>query len=202
MLTDSPALPSPASLEIFWENHRQKVIAGITALLLLLIMTMGVLLWKHSERIAATSLFASAKNKTEWQTLIHRYPHSGAAANALLLLAEAERKENNIEASNATYTQFLKQFPHYSLAISALLGRAMNDDSLGHSEQALNTFQQAATTYPQSYGAPVALFLKARLLARLGKPAEAKRVIQILSNQYPHSLVTSVMLRQETGRSK
>ena len=202
MFTDTPVTPSPASIEIFWENHRQKIMTVMIAALIFFLVAMGGLLWRHSERIAATNLFANAKDKAGWQAVIHRYPHSGAAANALLLLADAERKEHNIEASNATYAQFSKKFPHYPLAISALLGRAMNDDSLGHPEQALNEFQQAATAYPQSYGAPVALFLKARLLARLGKTNEAKRVIQILSNQYPNSLVTSVMLKQEAGRLK
>ena len=202
MLTDPPVIPPPPHFEIFWEAHRQKVILGITVAVLCLALVGGVLLWSHAQRNAATALLANAKDKAGWQSVADRYPRSGAAANALLLLAGAQRDEHNIEASNATYTRFLKQFPHYPLAISAFLGRAVNEDSAGHPDQAINELQQAASAYPQSYGAPIALLQKARILARLGKINDSKHVLQIISNQYPDSLVTTVVLRQEMPRLK
>lgn len=202
MLSNDTLPLTPAPFEIFWEKYRQKIAVGIIACFVLLLFVGAILLWRRSERLAADALFANAHNKVEWEALVQRYPHSGAAANALLLIAEAQAQEHQWEASNATYAQFLKKFPHSPIAISAFLGNAMNQDAAGHPDEAINLFQQGASTYPHSYGAPIALMMKARLLARLGRKSEATSTLQLISSQYPESLVATVILKQELPRTK
>lgn len=193
---------SPPLVEIFWENHRQKIIAATVLTAVLIILLGSFLFWKRSKRLAADGLLSSATGVGGWQLVVNHYPHSGAAANALLLIGGAQAQNHQIEASNKTYTQFLKYFPHYPLAISARLGIAMNEDSMGHPEQAVQELQQAVAVYPKSYGAPQALLLQARILSRLGKKEEAKRVLQMIENQYPDSLVSTIVLKQEMMRLK
>lgn len=196
------SIVAPPIFELFWEEHRQTVMVAVAAVVALLFAVGGILLWQHSSTLAADALFFGATDKSGWENVVARYPRSGAAANALLLIAAAQRTEKNVAASDTTYTQFLEQFPKNSLAITALLGKAMNADLAGNAQAATDTFQQAASAYPQSYGAPFALMMEARILIRLGKKEEAKRVLQMLSSQFPDSLVNTVLLHQGAGQTK
>lgn len=193
---ETPSLPPPL-FDIFCEQHRQKIILGITLFVVLLVFTGGFLLWQRSERLAANGLLSSATDVAGWQAVVSRYPHSGAAADALLLIAGAQATNHQCDDANKTYAQFLKTFSHHPLAVSAYLGMAMNEDSMGHPEKALAAFQQAVAMYPRSYAAPEALMLQARLLARLGKKEEAKRLLQMIATQYPDSLVSTIVLKQK-----
>src|SRR3990167_2944128 len=198
MNIESPSLTPlpPSTAEVFWETNRQKIVASIIVLIVILFIIGGTLLWRRSYQLTADTLLSDASDRTGWQKIVTHYPHSEAAAAALLLIAAAQRNEHQLEASNATYAHFLKQFSQHPLAISALIGEAMNDDLAGHPDQASNHFQQAAVAYPKSYGAPFALLSRVRLLARLGKTEEIPRALQMISSQYPNSLVTRMFLRQ------
>lgn len=195
--TDLP-IPSPL-FEIFWEQHRQKIMLVIVALMVVVLLVAGVLLLNRSHRLAADELLATATDAAGWQKVVDRYPRSGAAANALLLLAAGARDEHHLDQSNALYSRFLEKFSQHPLAISSLLGRAMNDDDV-NPQVAIDQFQQAALAYPKSYGTPFALMSEARILTRLGKTEEAKRVLGMISSQYPDSLVVTVMMRRGSGR--
>ncbi len=202
MMHAEEPIVTPPVFELFWEEYRQTVLVTAGAVVALLIAVGGILLWQHSRSLAADALFFSATDKSGWEDVVARYPRSGAAANALLLIAAAQRAEKNVVASDTTYTQFVEKFPKNSLAITALLGKAMNADLAGNPQGAIDTFQQAASAYPESYGAPFALMMEARILIRLGKKEEAKRVLQMLSNQFPDSLVNTVLLHQGAGTVK
>ena len=194
----SPA--SPPLFDLFWEEHRQKILLAIVGFLFPLLATGGILLLRHSRRLASQSLLAQSTDITSWQKVISSYPGSGAAANATLLIAAAQRQAHNLEQSNGTYTQFLEKFPHHPLAISAMIGRALNDDLAGHTDQALDELQQASVAYPKSYGAPFALWMRARLLTRMGKTEDSKKTMQMISTQYPDSFVNNMLLRQRMGQ--
>lgn len=193
-------LVSPPLFDLFWEQHRQKALVVLAAIIALALTLGAILLLQRSRRIAAENLLSQSSDITGWQKVIATYPHSQAAANALLLVAAAQRQSHDMAASNSTYAQFLKKFPHHPLAISGMIGQALNNDSTGNDHQALNELQQAATAYPKSYGAPFALWMRARILARTGKLEEAKRTIQTISTQYPDSFITTMMLRQRRGQ--
>ncbi len=201
MFTETPLI-SPPPLVMLWGQHRQKVVTSLL-LVMSLIFIIGVLFfWKQSERLSSERLLSAASGLEGWQKVIRRYPHSGAAANALLLLAGAQANDHNFEESNKTYIHFLKSFSHYPLAVSAYLGKAMNEDAMGHSDQAMRELQQAVAAYPKSYAAPEALLLEARIMARLGKKEEAKRLLQMIANQYSDSLVSTVVLKQGITSSR
>ena len=202
MSTESSIIspPSPPLFDLFWEEYRQKILLAIVVFLFLLLATGGILLLRHSRRLASESLLAQSADITSWQKVISSYPGSGAAANAMLLIAATQRQAHDVPASNNTYAQFLEKFPHHPLAISAMIGRALNDDVAGHSDQALDELQQASVAYPQSYGAPFALWMRARLLTRMGKTEDSKKTLQMISTQYPDSFVNNMLLRQRMGQ--
>ena len=195
MLNETP-LASPPLLDLFWEQHRQKVFLVFAALLFIGVALGGFLLLGRSRRIASENLFSQSSNMLGWKKVVSSYPRSGAAANAMLLIAAAQREEHDLAASNKTYTQFLEKFPHHPLAITAMIGHALNADAAGNSRQALDQLQQASVAYPKSYGAPFALWMRARILARTGQPEEAKKMIQTISSQYPDSFVNQMLLQQ------
>lgn len=193
---------SPPLLEIFVRTHRQKIIIASLLIMSLTLLFGGLFFWKRSEHCTAERLLSQASGIEGWKTIIHRYPRSGAAANALLLLAGAQAQHHHFEESKKTYTQFLKYFSHYPIAISAYIGMAMNEDASGNSEQALRDLQQAVVAYPKSYGAPEALLFQARIMTRLGKNEEAARLLQFIMNQYPESLVSTIVLRKREETPK
>ena len=199
MIIDS-LIMTPSTFEIVWETYRPKIIIGVTIIALVLFITLGTLLVRRSQRITSNALFTDATEIVGWQKVVDRYPHSEAAANALLLIAAAQRQEHHLDVSNTTYTAFLKKFPQHPLAISALLGKAANQECADQADQSLDTYQQAALVYSKSYAAPFALLNRARLLALLGKTDEAKRAVQLISSQYPNSIVTTMVLRQGAVR--
>lgn len=196
---ETPTL-TPPLFDLFWEEHREKVFPTLAIVLFLVLLTGGLLLLGRSHRVASEELLSKSSDIAGWQKVISSYPRSQAAADAMLLIAAAQRQAHDVEHSNATYTQFLEKFPHHPLAISAMIGRALNADVAGHPDQALNELQQASLVYPKSYGAPFALWMRARILARSGKMEESKKTIQMISTQYPDSFINSMLLRQGVGR--
>lgn len=195
MLNETP-LASPPLVDLFWEQHRQKIVLVSAALLFIGIAIGGLLLIGRSHRIASENLFSQSSDMVGWEKVVSSYPRSGAAANAMLLIAAAQREAHDLAASNKTYTQFLEKFPHHPLAITAMIGYALNADTAGDSRQALDQLQQASVAYPKSYGAPFALWMRARILARTGQSEEAKRTVQMISTQYPDSFVNQMLLQQ------
>lgn len=199
MTTETPIV-SPPLFDLFWEQHRQKVLLALTAFFFLGLATGGILLLRRSHRIAAENLLSQSTDISGWQKVIINYPRSGAAADATLLIAAAQREAHEIASSNKSYAEFLEKFPHHPLAISAMIGRALNDDIAGHTDQALDELQQASVAYPKSYGAPFALWMRARFLARIGKLEDTKKTIQMISTQYPDSFINNMLLREGMER--
>lgn len=195
MLNETP-LASPPLFDLFWEQHRQKIVLVSAALLFIGIAIGGLLLISRSHRIASENLFSQSSDMVGWEKVVSSYPRSGAAANAMLLIAAAQREAHDLAASNKTYTQFLEKFPHHPLAITAMIGHALNADTAGDSRQALDQLQQASVAYPKSYGAPFALWMRARILARTGQSEEAKKTVQMISTQYPDSFINQMLLQQ------
>jgi len=177
----------PSTVELLWENHRNTFLGGLAALLIISVIVLGVIIVKRSNRIDSENLFANATGEAGWREVITKYPHSPAAADALLLLASSLRNAGKLDESDSLYSHFAESFPQSPLAISGLLGRASNARVSGHPDRAASSYQQAAAGYPQSYGAPFALLMEARLMAQLGKIDETRRIIQSLASQYPTS---------------
>jgi len=177
----------PSALELLWINHRTTLLGSIAAVLVLGAIAGAVLVSNHTSKLASETLLSNAKNDSGLQEVIAKYPHSPAAANAMLLLAASLRDEGKLKDSDELYSRFAESFPNSPLAVSGLLGRASNARVAGQIDTALNDYQQAAASYAQAYGAPFALFSEVQLLAQAGKSDEAKKVLQALASQYPGS---------------
>jgi tetratricopeptide (TPR) repeat protein len=198
MTTETPL--SPPLFDLFWEEYSRKILLALGIVFLLLLTTGAILLVRHSRRVASEELLSKSSDIASWKKVVSSYPGSGAAADAMLLIAAAQRQTHDLKQANATYVQFLEQFPHHPLAISAIMGRAFNEDLAAHPDQALDLFQQASVAYPKSYGAPFALWMRARLLTRMGKTEESKKTSEMIAMQYPDSFINSMLLRQRMGR--
>lgn len=177
----------PSALELLWINHRTTLISGVAAVLVLGLIVLGVMASNHASQLASETLLSNATDNAGLQEVISKYPHSPAAADAMLLLAASLRDENKITESDELYSRFSESFPTSTLGVSGLLGRAANARFSNHMDAALNSYQQAAAAYSQSYGAPFALFSEVQLLAQAGKSDEAKKILQTLTSQYSGS---------------
>ena len=177
----------PSTLELLWINHRGVLLGSIAGVAVAALIVLGLIASAHATRLASETLLSQAGDETGWRAVIAKYPHSPAAADAMLLLAAALREEGKTSESDGLYSRFAESFPSSTLVISGLLGRAANERLSGQPDQAINSYQQAAAAFPQSYGAPFALFSEVQLLAQQGKSDEAKRVLQTLATQYQGS---------------
>jgi TolA-binding protein len=177
----------PSHFELLWLNHRNALLAGIAAFVVLVLIVAGVFASLHTSQIASETLLSNASNDAGWREVIAKYPRTPATADAMLLLAASLREAGKIEESDSLYSQVAESFPKSPLVISGLLGRAANARAANHPDTAVNDYQQAAAQFPMSYGAPFALISEAQLLVRLDRTEEAKRVIDSLRSQYPGS---------------
>ncbi|PYK04444.1 MAG: hypothetical protein DME67_07915, partial [Verrucomicrobia bacterium] len=82
----------------------------------------------YSDRRAASASasLASAKSAQEYQQVIARYPNTPAAADAYLLLAEAQRSEKKFAEANATLQTFIAKYPQHELVSTARMAMAAN----------------------------------------------------------------------------
>ena len=79
--------------------------------------------------------------------MIDRYPGSGPAASAYLLLGAQQRAKKNYAEANTTLHKFIDQYPKHELITTAWMGVAANLESLGKNDEALSTYQRLATEY-------------------------------------------------------
>jgi Uncharacterized protein conserved in bacteria len=133
------------------------------------------------------ALLTAARSPEQYQQVINRYPGSGPAASACLLLAAEQRAKKNYTEANATLHKFIDQFPKHDLITTAWMGVAANLESLGKNDEALSTYQRLASEYPQSFNAPLALLAQVPLMKAKNRNDEARRVWK----QSSHNIATA-----------
>ena len=180
----------------FWDQYKLPIIAVVAVLVLGGLGFAGFQLYSQKQAANAAALLARAKSPSEFENVIERYPGSGAAASAYLLLASQERAKKDYSAANVTLRKFIDQFPKHELITSAWMGVAANLESLGKGDEALSTYQRLVTEYPQSFNAPLALLSQVPLLKAKGRPDEARRVCETILSQYRDSILLSEALRE------
>ena len=92
---------------VFWERFKKEIAAALLILLLGVIAFAGYRFYTDRRVAAASALLAIAKTAQEYQQLIDRYPNTAAAADAYILLAEAQRKEKKFAEANTTLQTFI-----------------------------------------------------------------------------------------------
>lgn len=191
-ISQDPALET----SMFWDQYKMPIIAVVIVLLLGGLGFAGYQFYQQQQANAAAAMLAGAKTPQGFQQVIEKYPGSGPAASASLLLANAQRGEKKYADANVTLHKFIDQFPKHELVTTAWMGVAANLDSLGKTDEALSTYQRLATEYPQSFNAPLALFSQVPLLKAKGRSDEARRVCETIVSQYRDSVFMNEALRE------
>ena len=187
-----PTVPPPsydAALEtrVFWDRFKSQIIAALIIVLLAIIGFGGYRFYIDRNAAAASAMLASAKSAGAYQQVIANYPNTPAAADAYLLLAEAERKEKKFADANTTLQVFINKNPDHELVSTAKMAMAANLESMGKNDQALSMYQQIASTYPNSFNAPLALLSQVYLLKSKNQTEEARRVCEAILTRYRES---------------
>src|SRR4026209_777380 len=184
-----PTAPPPSrdgALEtrFFLARFRKEIIAVLIVAVLPAIAFTGYRYYSDRRGAAAAASLAGAKTAQEYQQVIDRYPNSPAAADAYLLLAEAQRSEKKFAEANTTLQAFVAKFPQHEFVSTARMAMAANLESMGKSDDALAAYQQVAATYPNSYNAPLALLSQVYILKGKNKSDEARRICETILTQY------------------
>jgi TolA-binding protein len=184
-----PTVPPPsrdAALEtrVFWERFKREIIAALVILLIALFGFTGYRFYSERRAATASALLASAKGAQEYKQVIARYPNTPAAADAYLLLAQAQRSERKFAEANATLQAFITKNPNHEFVSTARMAMAANLESLGKSDEALAMYQQTASSYPNSFNAPLALLSQVYLLKAKNRDDEARRICETILTQY------------------
>jgi len=191
-----PTVPPPsydAALEtrVFWDRFKSQIIAALIIVLLATIGFGGYRFYIDRKAAAASAMLASAKSAGAYQQVIANYPNTPAAADAYLLLAEAQRKEKKFADANTTLQVFINKNPDHELVSTAKMAMAANLESMGKNDQALSMYQQIASTYPNSFNAPLALLSQVYLLKPKNQTEEARRLCETILTRYRESFWAS-----------
>ena len=96
MPTASP-VQTDAAIEtrVFWLRHRNEVIAALVVALLAALGYGGFRIYTEHHDTAAGELLARAKTVSDYQQVIASYPNTAASDDAYLLLADAQRRDDD-----------------------------------------------------------------------------------------------------------
>jgi len=168
-------------------KYRTEIGAVFVAILLAIIGFAGYRFYSDRQESASSALLSHAKNASDFQQVIARYPNTPPGAAAYLLLADAQRNEKKFSEANATLQAFLSKNPNHELASSAQMAMAANLESMGKTDEALSMYQRTAASYPKSFNAPLALFSEVHLLKTKNRTDEARQVCETILTQYGDS---------------
>jgi TolA-binding protein len=172
---------------LFWHAHKQKILLGIVALVVIVV---GGVSWYVSSTLtakAASAALAEAKDIPQLEAVVKKFGGTPPASDALLLLAAAQQAAGKFDESTASFQDFLKANPKHQLAGGALFGIGQNQDAAGKPADALTTYQQVVEKYPKSYAAPFAAYSQAEILLRDFRRDEARAALEALISQFPDS---------------
>jgi TolA-binding protein len=175
------------SIELFWEQHKSKVIAGALALIVAIVLLFGWMIASSSQRAAAEAAFAGAKTDADYQAVIAKYGSSPVAGDAALLLAKSLRDAKKYDEANQVLDRFVKAQPKHPFAPLAKVATAENLALAGKPEQAAQALQNIALTDSKSFVAPFALLVQAELETAQGKREAALQAYRQIAKTFPTS---------------
>ena len=181
---------------VFWERFKKPVIVALTIALLAVIAFTAYRFYADRRAAAASAALASAKSAQEYQEVITRFSNTPAAADAYILLAEAERKEKKFEEVNKTLETFVAKYPTHELLNTAKMALAANLESMGKTDEALAMYQQIASAYPNTYAAPMAMLSQVYILKGKNRNDDARHICETILTQYRTSFWASEAMQQ------
>lgn len=173
--------------EIFWALHKQKVVIGALALVLVLLggsIYFGLQAVKAQKAEAA---YAAADTIEGWQAVIREFPDSIAAGNSYLRIGAKLREDSKYPESDTAYESFVHHFGKHPLLVAGYMGLAANAESENHPDKAIDEYKLVATQFNTSYMAPMALFQQACLAEAKGELKEAQQLFESIVRRYPES---------------
>ncbi|PYL61855.1 MAG: hypothetical protein DMF31_01435 [Verrucomicrobia bacterium] len=191
-----PSRDVAVETRVFWERFKKEIAAALLILLLGVIAFVGYRFYTDRRVAAASTLLAIAKNAQEYQQVIDRYPNTAAAADAYILLAEAQRKEKKFAEANTTLQTFLAKFPEHELVSTARMAIAGNLESIGKTDEALAMYQQVASANPNGFNTPVALLSQVYILKAKNRNDDARRICENILTQYRTSVWAGEAMQQ------
>jgi TolA-binding protein len=181
---------------VFWERSKNPILAALSVVLLAVIAFTGYRFYSDRRAAAASAALASAKTAQEYEQVITRYANTPAAADAYILLAEAQRGEKKFAEANKTVDTFIAKYPQHELVSTAKLAKAANLDSMGKTDEALAMYQQIASAYPNSYAAPLAMLSQVYILKAKNRNDEARRICETILTQHRTSFWAGEAMQQ------
>jgi TolA-binding protein len=181
---------------MFWDRFKKPIIAGLSIVLVAVILFTAYRFYADRRAAAASAALASASGAQEYQQVITRYSGTPAAADAYILLAEAQRKERKFEEANKTLETFIAKYPKHELLSTAKMALAANLESMGKGDQALAMYQQIASAYPNTYAAPLAMLSQVYILKTKNRNDDARRICETILTQYRTSLWAGEAMQQ------
>src|SRR5436190_13568861 len=186
----------PLETRFFWERFKKPITAALLIVLIAVIAFTGYRFYSDRRTLVASALLASAKSAQEYQQVIDSYPSTPAAADAYLLLAEAQRNEKKFPEANTTLQAFITKYPKHELVSTARMAMAANLESVGKNDQALSMYRQIASTYPNSFNAPMALLSQVYILKTKNQSDDARRICETILTQYRTSFWAGEALQE------
>jgi len=202
MTGEPPAAePSSSSIdrEVFWLLHKQKILIGAAALLVVLLGYAIYLGIQTLQTQKAEKAYATADSIDAWRSVIQQFPGSLAAGNAALRIAMKLRDDGKYPDSDAAYESFVHDFPKHPLVVSGYMGRAANAEIENNLDKALEQYREVTTRFPNTYQAPMALFYQGRLAEAKGQLKEAQQLFERVVQRYSNS-VAAIFAGQEAGK--
>jgi tetratricopeptide (TPR) repeat protein len=181
---------------VFWERFKKPIIAALSVALLAVIAFTAYRFYTDRRAAAASAALASANSAQEYQQVITRYSSTPAAADAYILLAEAQRKEKKFEEANKTLEIFIAKNPKHELVSTAKMAMAANLESMGKTDEALAMYQEIAAAYPNGYAAPLAMLSQVYILKAKNRNDDARRICETILTQYRTSFWAGEAMQQ------
>jgi predicted negative regulator of RcsB-dependent stress response len=196
-----PTAPPPSrdvaiETRVFWERFKKPITAALLIVLIAVIAFSAYHFYSDRRATAASALLASAKSAQEYQQVIDRYPSTPAAADAYLLLAEAQRNEKKFAEANTTLQTFIAKYPQHELVSTAKMAMAANLESMGKPDEALTIYQQVASANSNGFNAPMALMSQVYILKAKNRNEDARRICETLLTQYRTSFWAGEAMQQ------
>ena len=196
-----PTAPPPSrdvALEtrFFWERFKKPILAITIVVLLAITAFTGYRFYSDRRAAAASATLASANTAQEYERVIAGYSNTPAAADAYILLAEAQRKEKKFTEANKTLETFIAKYPKHEFVSTAKMATAANLDSMGKTNEALVMYQQIASAYPNSYAAPLAMLSQVYILKSKNRNDDARRICETMLTQYRTSFWAGEAMQQ------
>lgn len=187
--TTPPASTQPEEFDPleFWLRYRSQILLYTGMVVAALIIYFVYWSVQTATREHSEQALVAAKSPEDYRKVAESYPRSAAGGDALLFLADAQRKEGKLDDANATLRGFIEKHPKHTLIAGAYTSLGANLEAQAKLDDALTNYKKVTTTYPTSFSAPIAYIAQGRVLQAQNKTEEARHAYETVMTQFPES---------------